>query len=209
MNNLQDVAEGLSYLHTCCNPPVVHRDLSPNNILLKHLLKPPLLVAKLADHDLGVAKTIDFENRQFLTKAPGTTDFMSPEALENDPKYDTSLDVFSYGGITLYTVNGIWPKPTAQTKFDPITGRVKGISEVEHHQEHLDKITGETMVLQPLVEACLDNNPMMRPSTTELLEKIKPLKVCIYVIGFAKTCHLHTRVTIITGISLSLNYSFR
>ena len=56
MTILQDVAEGLSYLHTCCNPPVVHRDLSPNNILLKHLLKPPLLVAKLSD--LGVAKAI-------------------------------------------------------------------------------------------------------------------------------------------------------
>ena len=45
---LQDVAEGLNYLHSCCYPPVIHRDLSsPNNILLKH--EPPLLVAKLAD----------------------------------------------------------------------------------------------------------------------------------------------------------------
>jgi len=32
---LHDVAEGLTYLHTR-NPPVIHRDLSPNNILLKH-----------------------------------------------------------------------------------------------------------------------------------------------------------------------------
>ena len=171
---LQDVAEGLNCLHTCCIPPVIHRDLSPNNILLKHL-KAPLLVAKLSD--LGVAKAIDFDKRQYLTKAPGTTDFMPPEALENDPKYDTSLDVFSYGGITLYTVNGIWPKPTAATKFDPITGRVKGISEVERRQEHLDKMTGETMVLRPLIEACLDNNPVKRPAISELLEKIKPLKV--------------------------------
>ena len=94
-----------------------------------------------------MAKAIDFENRQFLTKAPGTVDFMPPEVLENDPKYDTSLDVFSYGGITLYTVNEIWPKPTTPTKFDPMTGRIKGISEVEHRQEHLNKMTGEIMVL--------------------------------------------------------------
>ena len=174
---LLDVAEGLRYLHTC-NPPVIHRDLSPNNILLKYLPQPPLLIAKIAD--LGVAKAINFDNRQYLTKAPGTNDFMPPEALENDPKYDTSLDIFSYGGITLYTVNGIWPKPTAPTKFDPMTGKVMGISEVERRQEHLDKMTGETMVLRALVEACLDNNPVKRPSIKELLEKIKPLKVRLY-----------------------------
>ena len=113
---------------------------------------------------------------------------MPPEALENDPKYDTSLDVFSYGGITLYTVNGICPKPTAPTKFDPMTRQIKGISEVDHRQEHLDKMTGETMVLRPLVETCLDNNPVKRPSIREFLEKIKLLKVCVYVIVTAYIC---------------------
>ena len=48
---LHDVAEGLMYLHTH-NPPVIHCDLSPNNILLKHL--PLLSIAKISD--LGMAK---------------------------------------------------------------------------------------------------------------------------------------------------------
>ena len=51
---LHDVAEGLSYLH---NNQVVHRDLSPNNVLIKYSSVdqvPP--VAKIAD--LGVAKLI-------------------------------------------------------------------------------------------------------------------------------------------------------
>ena len=174
---LHDVAEGLSYLHSR-NPSVIHRDLSPNNILLKHL--PLLPVAKIAD--LGVAKVINVEDtksKQYLTKAPGTVHFMPPEALEDDPQYDTSLDVFSYGGITLYTITGKWPKPTAPTKLDPVTRQVRGFSEVERRQEHLDKMTGEAEVLRPLVEACLDNDPVKRPSIFELSEKIKPLKVCL------------------------------
>ena len=56
---LHDVAEGLSYLHSR-NPPVIHRDLSPNNILLKHL--PLLPVAKIAD--LSVAKIVNVDDKR-------------------------------------------------------------------------------------------------------------------------------------------------
>ena len=174
---LHDVAEGLSYLHSR-NSPIIHRDLSPNNVLLKYL--PLLPVAKIAD--LGVAKVINVEDtasKQYLTKAPGTVHFMPPEALEDHPQYDTSLDVFSYGGITLYTVNGKWPKPTALTKYDPVTQQPKAFTEVQRRQEHLDKMTGEAEVLRPLVEACLHNDPVKRPSILTLSEKIKPLKVCL------------------------------
>ena len=176
MSILHDVAEGLSYLHSR-DDPVVHRDLSPNNILLKHL--PLLPIAKIAD--LGVAKIVkidDTKSAQYLTKQPGTAHFMPPEALEDGSGYyDTSLDVFSYGGIALYAVNGQWPRPTALTEFNPKTRLAKAYTEVERRQEHLDKMTGEAKVLRPLVEACLDNDPDKRPSIEELSEKIKPLKV--------------------------------
>ena len=172
---LHDVAKGLRYLHSR-NPPVIHRDLSPNNILLKYL--PLLLVAKIAD--LGVAKVINVDDKgskRYQTKVPGTMDFMPPETFADNPQYDVSLDVFSYGGIMLHTVNGKWPKPTALTMLDPVTRQVRGFSEVQRRQEHLDKMTVEAEVLRPLVEACLDNDPVKRPSILELSEKTKPLKV--------------------------------
>ena len=177
MSILHDVAEGLSYLHSR-NPPVIHRDLSPNNILLKHM--PLLPVAKIAD--LGVAKVINVDDKAakgYQTKVPGTMDFMPPETFADKPQYDVSLDVFSYGGIMLHTVNGKWPKPTALTKYDPVTQQPKAFSEVERRKEHLDKMTGEAEVLRPLVEACLHNDPMKRPSILQLSAEIKPLKVCL------------------------------
>ena len=189
---LYDVAEGLSYLHSR-NPPVIHRDLSPNNVLLKHL--PLLPVAKIAD--LGVAKILDFDDKNakmYQTKVPGTMDFMPPEAFDDKPQYGISLDVFSYGGIMLHTVNGKWPTPTVLTKFDPVTRQAKAFTEVERRQEHLDKMRGEAEVLRPLVEACLDNDPVKRPSIVELSEKIKPLKVCL--------CHSYCMCTVTRGMLL-------
>ena len=174
---LHDVVEGLTYLHSR-NPPVIHRDLSPNNILLKHL--PLLPVAKIAD--LGVAKVINVDDkgsRKYQTKVPGNMDYMPPEVFVDKPQYGISLDVFSFGGIILHTVNGKWPTPTALTIFDPVTRQAKAFTEVERRQDHLDKMTGEAEVLRPLVEACLDNDPIKRPSMVELSEKIKPLKVCL------------------------------
>ena len=192
MSVLHDVAEGLSYLHSR-NPPVIHRDLSPNNVLLKHL--PLLPVAKIAD--LGVAKILNFDDqnaKNYQTQVPGTMDFMPPEAFADKPQYDTSLDVFSYGGITLHTVNGKWPRPTALADFDPVTRQAKAFTEVERRQVHLDKMRGEAEMLRPLVEACLDNDPVKHPSIVELLEKIKPLKVCL--------CHSYCVCTVTRGMLL-------
>ena len=176
---LHDVAEGLSYLHT---NQVIHRDLSPNNVLIKYSgvdQVPP--VAKIAD--LGVAKMVQADSKRTktqLTKLPGTVDFMPPEAFEDNPHYDTSLDVFSYGGVMLYTVNRKWPTPSAQVKRDPLTNELKALSEVERRQQYLDEVTGqEGEVLIPLIKDCLNNDPSMRPAMSDLSLKIKPLKVCL------------------------------
>ena len=179
---LHDVAEGLHYLHTY-NPPVIHRDLSPGNVLLKHSgvdQVPP--VAKVGD--LSVAKGVDISNIstvQQLTTAPGILDFMPPEALIPSPKYDISLDVFSYGGIILHTVNQEWPTPKAQAEFDPVSCQCRGLCEIERRKEHLDKMTGEAEVLKPLAESCLDNDPALRPPISHLSKMMYPMKVCAHL----------------------------
>ena len=120
---VHDVSLGLCYLHNH-DPPIVHRDLSPNNVLLTahH-------VAKISD--LGVTKVIKADSRKTMTKAPGTVDFMPPEALANTPIYGPPMDVFSFAGIILHTFNQQWPRPTEQVQFDPKTRRRVALSEVE------------------------------------------------------------------------------
>ena len=171
---LYDVAFGLNYLHTY-SPPIIHRDLSPNNILLSRDS-----VAKISD--LGVAKVVQADSKAtqtMLTKAPGTVDFMPPEAFGEVPKYDTSLDIFSYAGIVLHVVNQEWPSPTNQVTQDAKSGKLKALSEVERRQAHVDKMKGGAEVLKPLVKTCLNNLPTKRPPIAAIFKLLEPLKVSI------------------------------
>ena len=165
---LYDVSSGLNYLHSH-KPPMIHRDLSPNNILLiSHKQK---LVAKISD--LGVAKVVKADSKatkSILTKAPGTAHFMPPEALMENPRYDTVLDIFSYAGIILYVVNQEWPVPCDSILRDPNTNKpVSVFSEVERRQQCLDKMSGTSKVLEPLVISCLNDDPAQRPATATVL----------------------------------------
>ena len=180
---LLDIARGLSYLHSR-QPPVVHRDLSPNNILLQGSTKPgAVLVAKLGD--LGVSKLIKADDKNTLTKAPGTAAFMPPEATAERPIYGVPLDVFSFGGNVLYVSTHEWPTPADIKKMDPTTRKLVAFTEVERRQSYLDKMTGELEVLKPLVESCLDDDPSKRPAIENIIAThLNPLKMvcaCLFV----------------------------
>ena len=162
---VHDVSLGLCYLHNH-DPPIVHRDLSPNNVLLTahH-------VAKISD--LGVAKVIKADSRKTMTKALGTVDFMLPEFLDDTPKYGPPMDVFSFAGIILHTFNQQLPSPSKQVQFDPKTRKRVALSKVERRQQYLNKMIGEAEVLRPLVEECLDDDPAVRPAIEIVYERIK------------------------------------
>ena len=168
LSMLLDVSRGLWYLHAH-HPPIVHRDLSPNNVLLTSQF-----VAKISD--LGVAKVIQADSKKTMTRAPGTVDFMPPEALLESPEYGPPLDVFSYGGVILHVVNQEWPKPLHYVMTDPKTGKILGLSEVERRQQHMEKMRGTPAELQPLVEQCLNNQPSRRPPISDVSERMKRMK---------------------------------
>ena len=169
---LLDVSQGLWYLHSH-HPPIVHRDLSPNNILLSSHF-----VAKISD--LGVAKVIQVDSRKTKTPVPGTVDFMPPEALQQYANYDVQLDVFSYGGIILHVVNQEWPTPLHYVMMDPKTGKQVALSEVERRREHVEKMSGIPASLRPLVNECLEDCPGNRPLISDISERIKKMKETQY-----------------------------
>lgn len=92
---LKDVACGLAFLHAC-TPAIIHRDLTARNVLLDSNL-----TAKIAD--MGNSRMVDFRPGTSMTAVPGTIVYMPPEASDSKHTYDTTLDMFSFGHLSLYT----------------------------------------------------------------------------------------------------------
>ena len=157
---LYDVSNGLLYLH---DKNILHRDLTANNVLLTENLR-----AKIAD--LGVSKLISVQQHMALaqTKAPGSLNYMPPEALKENPKYDQKIDIFSFGHLAIYVVIQEFPNVYEVT----ITPAVQGIHQRLRRQKSLDKV-GEDHCLHALITRCLSDAPEKRPLTEDVNAQMK------------------------------------
>ena len=164
---LHDTSLGLCYLHSH-KPPIIHRDLTANNILLSKSL-----TAKITD--LGMAKILDKHQPSKMTTAPGLPAYMPPEALGKRPSYTTALDVFSFGALMLHTGAQDWPIPSEYMVVDPDTQDVKYLNEAERRQEYLNKLQDAEM-LRPIILDCLQNNYTKRPTIVEICKQLRLLK---------------------------------
>ena len=164
---LVDVAKGLCYLHGK-RPPIVHRDLTANNVLLTSSYS-----AKISD--LGVSRLADTFKKHHLTTAPGNAMVMPPEALEDNPVYDHKLDVFSYGCLILHVLTGQFPQPTKE--FVPEPGKEKSftkVSEWDRRSSCIKDIPKENELL-PLAKQCLNDAPTGRPQMIESYQFVEQL----------------------------------
>ncbi|MCO5594380.1 hypothetical protein L7F22_048410 [Adiantum nelumboides] len=93
-------AEGLAYLHHDCMPPILHRDIKSNNILLDSCFE-----AKLGD--FGVAKALHYAKAS-MTGVVGSVGYIAPEYAYT-LKVDEKSDVYSYGVVLLELLTGRSP----------------------------------------------------------------------------------------------------
>ena len=164
---LFDIALGLNYLHNQI-PPIVHRDLSSNNVLLT-----PNMAAKISD--LGVARILNLTPQQVtrMTRNPGTLAYMPPEVMVANPKYDISVDEFSYGITIIHMLSGEWPEPQiGQIIIED--GNMIPVSEAKRREKFLTMI-GDDHPLMELILKCLDNDPQKRANTKQIVQQLEEL----------------------------------
>ena len=163
---LRDVSYGLAYLHS---KSIIHRDLNAGNILLTEALR-----AKIAD--LGVAKLFDFINavHRKTTMCPGAPDFMPPESVDESPKYDYKLDIFSVGHLILYLVNQSVPIVSDKTMIEDDFKRKQ--LQVGKRRKALIQMGGPNHPLFYTAVWCLSDSPDQRPTTMQLVNRMK--EVC-------------------------------
>ena len=164
---LHDVALGLYHLHSQ-TPPIVHRDLSANNVLLASNM-----TAKISD--LGVARILNLTPQQMsrMTRAPGTSAYMPPEVMRVNPRYDARIDEFSYGILMIHVLSGRWPLPVCEAaRPDPRNpDQLIPVSEADRREEYLRDI-GNTHPLMDLILRCVSNNPVRRARAAEIVQQL-------------------------------------
>jgi len=93
-----EVASAIEYLHNGCRPPIVHRDIKANNILLDENDSAYL-------GDFGLATLYDAERSHITTAIKGTPGYLDPQYFATQELTQRS-DVYSFGVLLLSIVAG-------------------------------------------------------------------------------------------------------
>ena len=162
---LRQVTQALAYLHSQ-NLPLVHHDLSSNNVLLNTVS----FMTKVSD--FGMSRAINPTAFSRKSSVKGTQAFMPPEALHNPPRYNEKLDVFSFGNVILHTLTHEWPDPGPPTRYE---GEVfVGLTELQRREQCVELFTAqEKQLFLPIVRQCLENRPDKRPSSVMLVQELR------------------------------------
>ncbi|KAK7336914.1 hypothetical protein VNO77_17467 [Canavalia gladiata] len=170
------VAQGLAYLHHDCHPPVIHRDIKSNNILLDANLE-----ARIAD--FGLAKMM-IQKNETVSMVAGSYGYIAPEygyAL----KVDEKIDVYSYGVVLLELLTGKRPlDPMFGESVDIVEWIRRKIRDNKSLEEALDPSVGncrhvleEMLLVLRIAILCTAKLPKDRPTmrdVTMMLGEAKP-----------------------------------
>ncbi|KAG2249492.1 hypothetical protein Bca52824_089120 [Brassica carinata] len=99
-----DAAEGLSYLHHDCVPPIVHRDVKSSNILLDADYG-----AKVADFGIAkIGQMTGTKSPEAMSGIAGSCGYIAPEYVYT-LRVNEKSDIYSFGIVLLELVTGKQP----------------------------------------------------------------------------------------------------
>ncbi|KAG0569578.1 hypothetical protein KC19_6G100500 [Ceratodon purpureus] len=164
-------ARGLAYLHELADPPIIHRDIKSQNILLddKH-------VAKVAD--FGLSKQAPDGLQIQTAQVKGTLGYLDPEYYMTNELSDKS-DVYSFGVVLLELLtskapiqNGKYIVREVRTAYQE--GGLEGVESIldpsvfEASQEDLRRFLD-------LALSCVEELGADRPSMNEVVRELETL----------------------------------
>ncbi|XP_019857345.1 PREDICTED: probable serine/threonine-protein kinase drkD [Amphimedon queenslandica] len=149
----QDVALGLNYLHLFKPQPIIHRDVSSPNVLLKPCSGPAGYEAKVADY--GTAKLQQGTSTD--TVMPGNAAYAAPEAPIPD-QHSPAMDVYSYFVLLMEMTLHSHPEMTTAER-EVQSGSVSWSD------------------MKSLIQRGLTANPRARPTMVQVIESLKRMEI--------------------------------
>ncbi|XP_037488522.1 MDIS1-interacting receptor like kinase 2-like [Triticum dicoccoides] len=181
-----DVIHALAYMHHDCSSPIVHRDITSNNILLD-------LEFRACISDFGTAKILDIDG-QNITRLAGTKGYLAPE-LAYTENVTEKCDLYSFGVLVLELFAGCHPGDLLSS-FS-----LRSKNNDVYLKDLLDlrlvlpdaATTREIYSMLSVAVQCLEPSPSRRPTAWHARDELSTIKACANHIDF-----IHARLTIPT-----------
>lgn len=157
------IAEALQEAHT---HDILHRDLKPDNVMLSHDGRVRVL-------DFGLAVSLDTPDLQRPSHLCGSPAYLAPELWQRQASSGAS-DVWSFGVMLYQLVAGRLPfrGPGLDQLARKVTARTPAPELPERNEEQLLPAD-----LRALVADCLRKDPLRRPSSSELVQRLSLLNL--------------------------------
>ncbi|KAG2380514.1 MDIS1-interacting receptor like kinase [Vigna angularis] len=165
INVVKGIAYGLAHMHHDCTPPIVHRDISSNNILLNSELQAFI-------SDFGTARLLDLHSSN-QTLPAGTYGYVAPE-LAYTLSVTTKCDVYSFGVVVLEAMMGRHPAELISCLSEPSIQKkkLKDILDSRIPLPYFRKDMQDIVLVVTLALACLSPHPKSRPSMQEIANEL-------------------------------------
>ncbi|KAL1823682.1 hypothetical protein DCAR_0311673 [Daucus carota subsp. sativus] len=172
-------AHGLAYLHHDCFPPIVHRDIKANNILVG-----PHFEAFLAD--FGLAKLLSSPDCSRASNTiAGSYGYMAPE-YGYSMRISEKSDVYSYGVVLLEVLTGMEPADRRIPEGGHIVSWVN--HELKVKMREFNSILDQQLLLQSgtqiqemlqvlgVAVLCVNPSPKERPTMKDVTMMLTELR---------------------------------
>ncbi|CAL5417642.1 unnamed protein product [Camellia sinensis] len=172
VNVVKDVSNALSYMHHDCSPAIIHRDISSKNVLLD-------LESVAHISDFGTARFLKPDSSNWTSFA-GTFGYTAPE-LAYTMEVNERCDVYSFGVLTLEVIMGKHPGDliyslSSSSSSSSSTSTTHGILLKDVLDQRLtapeNQVAEQVFVVAKLAFACLQANPLSRPTMRQVAMKL-------------------------------------
>uniref|UniRef100_A0A8R7TC03 non-specific serine/threonine protein kinase n=2 Tax=Triticum urartu TaxID=4572 RepID=A0A8R7TC03_TRIUA len=171
INIALDVVHALAYMHHDCSLPIVHRDITSNNILLD-------LEFRACISDFGMAKILNIDGRN-LTSLVGTKGYIAPE-LSYTENVTEKCDVYSFGVLVLELFMGYHPGDFLFSLLSSTKNNDVCLQDVLDSRLIVPnaETAREIYYILSVAARCLEPNPSSRQTARRASDELSVIKVC-------------------------------